>query len=102
MLPLFCKALGRNRFKTALIYLSITVAITAIFMITSISRGIIGMYASMLKSDGDIIVTQAKIADTFFSEVPLSLTQNLQNTQGIKEVYALIQGEYQKKGHHLE
>jgi hypothetical protein len=25
------------------------------------------MYSSMLKSDGDIIITQAKISDTFFS-----------------------------------
>jgi len=73
LISLFFKALNRNRFKTFLIYLSITVAITAIFMITSISRGIIGMYSTMLKTEGDIIVTQAKIADTFFSDVNASL-----------------------------
>jgi ABC-type antimicrobial peptide transport system permease subunit len=84
--------LGRNRFKTFLIYLSITVAVTAIFTITSVSHGIIGMYANMLKSDGDIIVTQAKIADTFFSDVKRSLQSNIANLQGVKEVYALILG----------
>ena len=92
MVGLFFKALNRNRFKTFLIYLSITVAITAIFMITSISRGIIGMYSTMLKSDGDIIVTQAKIADTFFSDVNISLAEKIKNIAGVKEVYALILG----------
>ncbi len=92
MSALFIKALNRNRFKTFLIYLSITVAITAIFMITSVSRGIIGMYSSMLKSDGDIIVTQAKIADTFFSDVKRSFGGQIARTQGVKEVYALILG----------
>ena len=90
MVGLFFKALNRNRFRTFLIYLSITVAITAIFMITSISRGIIGMYSTMLKSDGDIIVTQAKIADTFFSDVNISLAEKIKNIAGVKEVYALI------------
>lgn len=89
---LFLKALNRNRFKTALIYVSITVAITAIFMITSVSRGIIGMYSSMLKSDGDLIVTQAKIADTFFSELPLTLKASIETLPNVKEVYALILG----------
>lgn len=92
MVSLFFKALNRNRFKTFLIYLSITVAITAIFMITSISRGIIGMYSTMLKSEGDIIITQAKIADTFFSDVSVSLVPSVQTVAGIKEVYALILG----------
>jgi ABC-type lipoprotein release transport system permease subunit len=92
LISLFFKALNRNRFKTFLIYTSITVAITAIFMITSISRGIIGMYSTMLKTEGDIIVTQAKIADTFFSDVNASLTSTIQKITGVKEVYALILG----------
>lgn len=61
-------------------------------MITSISRGIIGMYSTMLKTEGDIIVTQAKIADTFFSDVNVSLADKIQNIAGVKEVYALILG----------
>ncbi|DAB36557.1 MAG TPA: ABC transporter permease [Sulfurospirillum cavolei] len=92
MISLFFKALNRNRFKTFLIYLSITVAITAIFMITSISRGIIGMYSTMLKTEGDIIVTQAKIADTFFSDVNASLADTIKTIAGVKEVYAIILG----------
>jgi len=92
VVSLFFKALNRNRFKTFLIYLSITVAITAIFMITSISKGIIGMYSTMLKSEGDIIITQAKIADTFFSDVPVSIMPSVQALTGVKEVYALILG----------
>lgn len=92
MLPIFLKALKRNRFKTFLIYLSITVAITAIFMITSVSKGIIGMYSSMLKTNGDIIVTQAKIADTFFSDIKVSLVPLIAHMQGVNDVYALILG----------
>lgn len=50
------------------------------------------MYSTMLKSDGDIIVTQAKIADTFFSDVNISLAEKIKNIAGVKEVYALILG----------
>lgn len=89
---LFLKAFKKNRLKTFLIYLSISVAITAIFMITSLAKGIIGMYASMLKSDGDLIVTQAKIADTFFSDVNLSVKPHIESMANVKEVYALILG----------
>ncbi len=67
------KALSANRLKTLLIYLSLTFSISAIFLITSISNGVISMYSSILKSDGDIIVTQAKISDTFFPMSILSL-----------------------------
>lgn len=63
------KALKANRLKTTLIYLSLIFAIVAIFLITSISNGIIGMYSNMIKTDGNLIVTQAKISDTFFSNV---------------------------------
>lgn len=92
MISLFFKALNRNRFKTFLIYTSITVAIMAIFMITSISRGIIGMYSTMLKTEGDIIVTQAKIADTFFSDVNASLADTIKTIADVNEVYAIILG----------
>jgi cell division protein FtsL len=67
------KALKANRLKTTLVYLSLIFAIVAIFLITSISNGIISMYSNMIKTDGDIIVTQAKISDTFFSNVDIKL-----------------------------
>lgn len=92
MIPIFLKALNRNRLKTFLIYLSITVAITAIFMITSVSKGIISMYSSMLKTNGDVIVTQARIADTFFSDVNVSFSPLIKNIKGVSAVYALILG----------
>ena len=59
------KALKANRLKTLLIFASLVLTITSIFLITSISNGVISMYGSLLKSDGDIIITQAKISDTF-------------------------------------
>ena len=49
------KALLANKLKTLLIYLSLIFSIVSIFLISSISNGIITMYSSMLKSDGDII-----------------------------------------------
>lgn len=86
------KALRATRLKTTLIYLSLTFSIIAIFLITAISNGIISMYASMLKSDGDIIVTQAKISDTFFSNVDKKLIPQIEKLQGVKKVSALIVG----------
>lgn len=92
MISIALKALNANRLKTTLIYLSIIFSITSIFLISSISNGIIGMYSNMLKSDGDIIVTQAKISDTFFSNVDINLLKNIDKIKGVKESSAIIVG----------
>lgn len=86
------KALKANKLKTILIYLSLIFSIVSIFLISSISNGIITMYSSMLKSDGDIIVTQAKISDTFFSNVDINLIEKIEKIQDVKEASALIVG----------
>ncbi|MGB5866907.1 MAG: ABC transporter permease, partial [Arcobacteraceae bacterium] len=86
------KALKANRLKTTLIYLSLIFSITSIFLISSISHGIIHMYSSMLKSDGDIIVTQAKISDTFFSNVDINLLSKINKLRDVKESSAIIVG----------
>lgn len=86
------KALRKNRFKTALIFVSMSVSIAAIFLISAISGGVVSMYSSMLKTDGDIIVTQKGIADTFFSDINRSLMLNISRMDGVKEVSALILG----------
>lgn len=86
------KALRKNRFKTALIFISMSVSIAAIFLISAISGGVVSMYSSMLKTDGDIIVTQKGIADTFFSDINRSVVVNIAKMGGVKEVSALILG----------
>lgn len=86
------KALKANRLKTILIYLSLIFSITSIFLISSISNGIIHMYSSMLKSDGDIIITQAKISDTFFSNVDINLIEKINKLSNVKNSSALIVG----------
>ena len=50
------------------------------------------MYSSMLKSDGDIIITQAKISDTFFSNVDINLIKKINEINGVEESSALIVG----------
>ncbi|MFA6144595.1 MAG: FtsX-like permease family protein [Sulfurimonas sp.] len=86
------KALRKNRFKTALIFMSMTVSIAAIFLISAISGGVVSMYSAMLKTDGDIIVTQKGIADTFFSDINRSQMDPIAKMEGVKEVTALILG----------
>jgi ABC-type lipoprotein release transport system permease subunit len=86
------KALNKNRFKTALIFISMTVSIAAIFLISAISGGVVSMYSAMLKTDGDIIVTQRGIADTFFSDINRSLNSRITQIEGVKESSALILG----------
>ena len=86
------KALHKNRFKTALIFMSMTVSISMIFLISAISGGVVSMYSSMLKTDGDIIVTQKGIADTFFSDINRSLSDTVATFAGVKESSALILG----------
>ncbi|WP_353662260.1 FtsX-like permease family protein [Hydrogenimonas sp. SS33] len=83
------KSFFRHKTKTLLILLSATSAIASIFMITALGNGIIEMYASMLKTDGDIIVMQKGVADTFFSDVnrsligPISKIDNVRSAQGV-------------------
>lgn len=50
------------------------------------------MYSSMLKSDGNIIVTQAKISDTFFSNVDIALSKEVEKINDVQKVSALIVG----------
>lgn len=86
------KALRKNRFKTALIFISMSVSIAAIFLISAIASGVVSMYSTMLKTDGDIIVTQRGIADTFFSDLNRSLTKPISAMEGVKEAGTLILG----------
>lgn len=86
------KALRKNLFKSLLIFLSITIAVMAIFLISSVSQGVIGMYSKMIKTDGDIIITQKGISDTFFSNVDISLIQKIQNIEHVNSSYAMIVG----------
>ena len=92
MITFAFKALMANKLKTILIYLSLIFSIISIFLISSISNGIITMYSSMLKNDGDIIITQAKISDTFFSNVNLALVEQINHIKDVKEATALVVG----------
>jgi len=86
------RALKKNRLKTLLIYLSLTFSIASIFLISSISHGIIGMYSTMLQTDGDIIVTQKKISDTFFSNVDIELLKSITKLENVHSASAMILG----------
>ena len=86
------KALGKNRFKSFLIFLSITIAVMSIFLISSISQGVIKMYSSMIQTNGDIIITQEGIADTFFSNIDISLLEKINELDEVKSSYAMIVG----------
>ncbi|MDQ1263604.1 MAG: putative transport system permease protein [Campylobacterota bacterium] len=86
------KALSKNRLKSFLIFLSITVAVMAIFLISAISGGIIGMYSKMIKTDGDIIITQKGISDTFFSNVDIALMDKIDKIENVSSSYAMIVG----------
>jgi ABC-type antimicrobial peptide transport system permease subunit len=46
----------------------------------------------MLQSDGNIIVTQAKISDTFFSDVNIHLLTSIKKIQGVASASAMILG----------
>ncbi|WP_321313161.1 FtsX-like permease family protein [Halarcobacter sp.] len=92
MFILAIKALKANKLKTILIFISLIFSITSIFLISSISNGVISMYSNMLKSDGDIIITQAKISDTFFSNVDVKLLEKIDKLENVKKTSAIIVG----------
>ncbi len=80
------------KFKTALIFLLSLVSIVSMMLIGAIGNGLVDMYASMLKTDGDIIVTQKGVADTFFSDVNISLMDEIAKIDRVKGVSAVIVG----------
>jgi len=86
------KSLLRYRYKTLLILISSVSAIASIFLITALANGIISMYAQMLRTDGDIIITQKGVADTFFSDVNRSLIADVKNINGVKDVSGVVVG----------
>ncbi|MGE0737860.1 ABC transporter permease [Sulfurimonas sp.] len=86
------KAIRKNPFKSLLIFSSITIAVMAIFLISSVSQGVIGMYSKMIKTDGDIIITQKGISDTFFSNVDISLMDSIDKLEHVSSSYAMIVG----------
>lgn len=86
------KSLLYYRYKSILILVSAITAITSIFLITSLSEGIVEMYSNMLKTDGDIIITQKGVADTFFSDVDRGLAKDIANIKNVKSVQAIIVG----------
>jgi ABC-type antimicrobial peptide transport system permease subunit len=86
------RSILKYRYKSALIILSATAAIASIFMITSLGNGIIRMYADMIRTDGDIIVMQKGVADTFFSDVNRSLIAPISRIEGVRSVQGVIVG----------
>ena len=82
----------RYKYKTILIIISATSAIASIFLITALGNGIINMYASMLKTDGDIIIMQKGVADTFFSDVNRSILKSIIKIEGVKSAQGVIVG----------
>lgn len=86
------KSLLYYRYKTMLILLSSVTAIVSIFLITSLSRGIVSMYSDMLRTDGDIIITQKGVADTFFSDVNRSIIPTISQIDEVKRVDGVIVG----------
>jgi len=86
------KSFLRYKYKTLLILVSATAAIASIFLITALGNGIISMYASMLKTDGDIIVMQKGVADTFFSDINRSLIVPIAKISGVKSAQGVIVG----------
>jgi len=86
------KSFLRYKYKTALILISATSAIASIFLITALGNGIITMYANMLKTEGDIIVMQRGVADTFFSDVNRSLLEPIAAIEGVASAQGVIVG----------
>ncbi|MCK9491599.1 MAG: ABC transporter permease [Sulfurimonas sp.] len=64
----------------------------AIFLISSVSQGVIGMYSKMIKTDGDIIITQKGISDTFFSNVDIGLIKKIDKLKSVDSSYGMIVG----------
>jgi len=86
------KALFANPMRSFLVFTSLTVSVLAVFLISAVAHGIVSSYSTILRSDGDLIVTQAKISDTFFSDVDTALIPKISQLPGVAKVSAMIVG----------
>ena len=86
------KSFLRYKYKSILILISATSAIASIFLITALGNGIVSMYANMLKTEGDIIVMQRGVADTFFSDVDRKLLKPISEIEGVSSAQGVIVG----------
>lgn len=50
------------------------------------------MYSNMIQTNGDIIITQKGIADTFFSNIDISLLEKINKLHEVKSSYAMVVG----------
>lgn len=50
------------------------------------------MYSNMIQNDGDIIVTQKGISDTFFSDVDRKLLEKINKLENVSTSYAMVVG----------
>ncbi len=90
-LTLIFKNLFRNKIRTLLTILGITIGIITIFTLSSITEGLKKGYTELLKAGkADFMIGQAGIADLMFSTISEDKAEEIRNIEGVDNAVGVI------------
>jgi putative ABC transport system permease protein len=76
-LKLILTNLGRHRVRTMISIAGIAFSVAAMLTVVTILQGAVGMFASLLSADSQVIVFERNVSDLFFSSVPDSAVRQI-------------------------
>lgn len=90
-LTLILKNLFRNKIRTLLTILGITIGIITIVTLSSFTEGMKKSFTGILKTGkADFTIAQAGIADFMFSAIPEEKVEEIRNIEGVEEAVGVI------------
>ncbi len=91
-LKLILTNLGRHRVRTTLSIAGIAFSVAAMLTVVTILQGAVGMFASLLSADSEVIVFERNVSDLFFSSVPDSAVKEIQSSTLVQHAYPVLFG----------
>lgn len=98
-LKLILTNLGRDRMRTLISIAGIAFSVAAMLTVVTILQGAIGMFASILSSDSQIVVFERDVSDLFFSNVPTDAVEQISAWPIVEHADPVLFGIVSSAGH---
>ena len=91
-LKLILTNLGRHRVRTIISIAGIAFSVAAMLTGVTILQGAVGMFASLLSADSQVIVFERNVSDLFFSSVPDAAVRQIQTSNMVEHANPVLFG----------
>ena len=91
-LKLILTNLGRHRVRTIISIAGIAFSVAAMLTVVTILQGAVGMFASLLSADSQVIVFERNVSDLFFSSVPDAAVRQIQTSNMVEHANPVLFG----------